>query len=263
MAERSHAFGKSYPYAPCDDVTGWFDSGGPTFNCAYYENEVNENACSFEGDLYENDGHTANSACCTCGGGGTYACSDVLGWVDSDGDNCSWYEMYQYESNKSSCSLYDSYAANGHSGSSACCACGGGEFTFTGACSANGQTCLAGTTCNDCCNEYTWWDYKVSQACGSEPCWSDGMVCGKDTTCSKCCNSAHNALGTQWQCGEGEITCSDVPGWYDAYGEEYDCTFYEVNDICSDDGSLFANLGHTANSACCACGGGEFTFTGA
>ncbi len=50
----------------CDEVEGWYDIDGPQFNCAWY---AAADACAGLGDDYENEGYTANTACCACGGG--------------------------------------------------------------------------------------------------------------------------------------------------------------------------------------------------
>jgi len=57
--------------------------------------------------------------------------------------------------------------------------------------------------------------------------------------------------------GGSSPECSDVPGWYDADGERYNCAWYGEGTNCEQHGSGFANAdGLTANDACCACGGG-------
>jgi len=49
-----------------DSPLGWHDSDGAQYNCAWYAQGTN---CQSYGDSYENDGKTANEACCACGGG--------------------------------------------------------------------------------------------------------------------------------------------------------------------------------------------------
>jgi hypothetical protein len=49
----------------------------------------------------------------------------------------------------------------------------------------------------------------------------------------------------------------DVLGWYDADGQEYDCTWYAQDGNCQLYGSELENFGYTANEACCVCGGGN------
>jgi len=71
------------------------------------------------------------------------------------------------------------------------CECEGGSCDYRGEpypCWGDGSICGAGTTCNNCCNAYSWWDSKFFTACGSEPCWSRGTICGAGTTCNNCCN---------------------------------------------------------------------------
>jgi len=52
---------------PCtDNPVGWHDSDGPDYNCEWYSQGSN---CDQYGDSYENDGKTANVACCACDGG--------------------------------------------------------------------------------------------------------------------------------------------------------------------------------------------------
>ena len=57
-----------------------------------------------------------------------------------------------------------------------------------GSCWSDGTLCGAGTTCDFCCNSYEYWNSKAFTACGSEPCWSKGSHCGAGTTCNNCCN---------------------------------------------------------------------------
>lgn len=54
-----------------DSPSGWYDSGGPVFNCDWYAFGIpGENSCEKDGDSYaDENGITANIACCTCGGG--------------------------------------------------------------------------------------------------------------------------------------------------------------------------------------------------
>merc|ERR1719276_641994 len=49
------------------DVLGWHDSDGD--DCAWHAGSGDNNECEEWGSCCENDGHTANTACCVCGGG--------------------------------------------------------------------------------------------------------------------------------------------------------------------------------------------------
>lgn len=73
------------------------------------------------------------------------------------------------------------------------CDCPGTSCLYRGgppSCWTDGTICGAGTTCNNCCNGYSWWTGKVFTACGYEPCWGSGTVCGIGTTCNSCCHGA-------------------------------------------------------------------------
>mmetsp|Transcript_29975 Transcript_29975/g.49482 ORF Transcript_29975/g.49482 Transcript_29975/m.49482 type:complete len:196 (+) Transcript_29975:63-650(+) len=47
----------------CDDVPGWADADD--YSCAWYDAEPAER-CALFGDSNAHDGHTANTACCSC-----------------------------------------------------------------------------------------------------------------------------------------------------------------------------------------------------
>lgn len=49
-----------------DNPLGWHDADGSQYNCVWYAQGTN---CETYGDGFENDGKTANEACCACGGG--------------------------------------------------------------------------------------------------------------------------------------------------------------------------------------------------
>jgi len=55
----------------CADITisgqPWHDSDGPHYHCSWYA--ANAAHCKQHGNSYENNGYTANKACCACGGG--------------------------------------------------------------------------------------------------------------------------------------------------------------------------------------------------
>jgi hypothetical protein len=55
----------------CTDVSGWYDADGPDYDCDWYAGGYPDDYCATCGHDYSNQGHTANSACCSCGGGGT------------------------------------------------------------------------------------------------------------------------------------------------------------------------------------------------
>ena len=121
----------------CTDVQGWKDSVGD--DCSWYNTTE---TCQSFGIGYYNDGNTALTACCSCGGGSHYAdtCLDVTmddgtPWTDSDGDGCNWYSKMEvgdddvyYDDGDTRCSYYgNEYENFGYTASTACCACGGGH----------------------------------------------------------------------------------------------------------------------------------------
>ena len=120
--------------------------------------------CIEWGDCCKNDGYTANTACCVCGGGiiteepndptksptkapvqaprptktptkqptkvPTKApvkpiCTNVSNWRDSDNDGCNWYT-----NNDPGCDDYGDCCKNqGYTANEACCFCGGGTIS--------------------------------------------------------------------------------------------------------------------------------------
>lgn len=73
------------PPSCVDSPADWYDADGEFYNCEWYANGDN---CGMYGDMYENDGYTANEACCVCGGGGTVSptppsCEDSRSVVDN------------------------------------------------------------------------------------------------------------------------------------------------------------------------------------
>jgi hypothetical protein len=132
------------PSSECEDVPGWYDADGPEYDCTWYAQYGN---CELFGSGLENDGYTANEACCVCGGGksesnpsetispsssfapsGENNCEDVPGWHDLDGQefDCTWYAQ------KSNCENYGSEFENdGFTANGACCVCGGGNTEST------------------------------------------------------------------------------------------------------------------------------------
>jgi hypothetical protein len=55
-----------------------------------------------------------------------------------------------------------------------------------------------------------------------------------------------------------DLTMSDGSPWHDSGGPEYNCQgHYQRNPAkCMEEGHMYANAGHSATTACCACGGG-------
>ncbi len=218
-----------------DSPSQWHDSGGSTFDCDWYDHSA---YCEWYGDDFaDEDGITANIACCTCGGGLTEStamapvpalapspsptetpvtppptpippmgedCSDSPpGWYDSDGPayDCEWY------SKSNNCQVHgDNYPDEyGITANIACCACSGGST-------------------------------------GSVP-----------TT-----TAPVPALAPSPSPIIGDICSDSPPGWHDSGGSFFDCEWYDLSNSCEWYGDNFADdYGITANIACCACGGGS------
>eukprot|EP00551_Chaetoceros_affinis_P006820 CAMPEP_0203678904 /NCGR_PEP_ID=MMETSP0090-20130426/33671_1 /ASSEMBLY_ACC=CAM_ASM_001088 /TAXON_ID=426623 /ORGANISM="Chaetoceros affinis, Strain CCMP159" /LENGTH=586 /DNA_ID=CAMNT_0050546347 /DNA_START=107 /DNA_END=1867 /DNA_ORIENTATION=- len=71
-----------------DDPIGWHDADGPDFTCDWYSQV---GYCARYGDEFENEGTTANQACCSCGGGndivggGGSLIENTIGYIIMDG----------------------------------------------------------------------------------------------------------------------------------------------------------------------------------
>lgn len=109
------------PKNVCTDISNWHDSDGPTFNCEWYASMDTELRCRHS-TRHPNNGYTALTACCVCGGGEEVQltdedCHDEPGWYDSRGKDCSWYEI------KSSRCRHERPGKNGLIAADACCIC--------------------------------------------------------------------------------------------------------------------------------------------
>jgi len=219
-----------------DSPVGWYDVDGPNFDCNWYASKDN---CEIYGDDHENEGMTANEACCVCGGGdklmpttspiaiptpsptaiptpspngpsGSTCIDNPIDWYDSGGEffDCIWYG-----SDASYCAnwgdLFENFNATANQ---ACCVCGGGDERPTSPTTAP----LSSPTMNP--------------------------------TLSPTSNMTNSE-------------CIDNPvGWYDSDGPNFNCTWYGLNaTFCADWGDMFENFNTTANKACCICGGGLHT----
>lgn len=124
----------------CTDVEGWEDSFAD--GCNWYadpsDDDGGETRCEAHGNSYKNLGHTANTACCTCGGGEGFleTCEDVAGYLDCGGDTCAFYvneevgdDDYEYDDGDTVCASFGWNCAgpSGLTPDEACCICGGGS----------------------------------------------------------------------------------------------------------------------------------------
>merc|ERR1719270_2778207 len=90
----------------CEDHTfkkkeKWHDSDGSKYDCQWYSKDNN---CENYGDGYENEGLTANKACCACGGGwsptttttttSTFT-SATYDYIQGETDKCVWVKNFR------------------------------------------------------------------------------------------------------------------------------------------------------------------------
>ena len=78
---------------------------------------------------------------------------------------------------------------------------------------------------------------------------ADGPTASPTTAC-QC--SDYDPSTDGWTDNDGP-----VEQWYDEDGPSYDCDWYAQGTRCAAYGNSYANFGKTANTACCACGGGS------
>ena len=205
------------PCSPgCDDYPeGWHDSGGESFDCNWYAKFKNN--CQSYGNSFENDGKTANEACCTCGGGRISTCNE------SDDS-----EIVDSTSEPSEAPSYSK--------------------TFTP--SSNPTQLLSQSKAPECSNSPDdWYDsagpqYDCNWYALSHNCKNYGH---------KYKNFGKTANQACCICGGGSSPCEDVQGWHDSGGTKYNCEWYSKSLHCIQYGDKYENGGYTANQACCAC----------
>uniref|UniRef100_A0A7S2LR02 Uncharacterized protein n=1 Tax=Leptocylindrus danicus TaxID=163516 RepID=A0A7S2LR02_9STRA len=147
----------------CFDVPGWKDTDGD--GCKWYATAVGVDdyyddkaeRCDLYGSCCETEGHTAETACCACGGGilteahpsvspaftpqptSTLqnGCVDMPGW-SNEGYDCVWFagdvgdDALEYDDASTRCGEYGAWANPVNvAANDACCVCGGGDRTAT------------------------------------------------------------------------------------------------------------------------------------
>jgi len=123
----------------CTDRPNWTDAEMDP--CSYYEG-VSEDGISFC-ELFGNccadeEGFTAQTACCVCGGGSDFEiCEDIPNWADCSDLPCAWYgadvgdddSKYDDTVSNNRCQVFGNECADpvtGLTANDACCQCGGG-----------------------------------------------------------------------------------------------------------------------------------------
>jgi len=110
------------------------------------------------------------------------------------------------------------------------------------------QNCSEDSECND------------NNPCTTDSCSNSVCVHTPIDGCTLCGNGVCEAGEDTGNC-PSDCPCVDDPnGWYDSYGDG--CAWYAPGSNCADYGDSYANLGTTANQACCVCGGGKPTSGG-
>jgi len=268
-----------------DSPTAWVDVEGD--RCADY---AQMEYCTAKGDYgnkwdkswgsfydFANQGHTALTACCSCGGGidATNQCKDKKDWTDADGDDCAAYLA------KSWCDITGAYGVGWHeewgtfadafnkgmTALQACCACGGGEYVGAARPESAGSHVQVRSTIIGCECKKDWIDEVTGKPCHDSCCNTDGDPNGnwcyvKDVKCEE------SDFGYCRLSGPRDKPCMDSPpAWVDAEGDA--CYDYEEKNMCTAWGGYgsgwkadwgtfdqYWNDGHSAITACCACGGG-------
>jgi len=269
----------SYYYEPtvipsvspsCYDYIGWVDSYEE--GCDWYE--VYDPGCPWYGDLYPNeDGITANEACCHCGGGfAPYNENDVSDPCDADWQNiastkylpgnhqsCEELEFYIFIVNNqtnSGVDLTEFYCSDLNNGTifmkDVCCICKANQY--------DDDTNDDDDTCVDIQILKPWpqrncqWFARNVSRC-EEFGESTILIQGDSNVTSRSANDVCCA------CGGGTRECHEFNDhWMDSHPDEsFTCSQYDSEERCAADGSGLIWLGHNANTQCCVCGGG-YTF---
>lgn len=93
----------------CEVLEETWHDGNEQFDCEHYGKDNN---CDLHGGQFENDGHTASTACCAC------SCN-IVGWEDSRSLGCDWYVH-----DPNACTNDGaSFENEGHTANTACCVC--------------------------------------------------------------------------------------------------------------------------------------------
>ena len=261
------------PTIHCTDFDGWVDDWGD--GCSFYQ-EYDVAGCPFYGS---DNGATPDaqyinawSACCHCGGGvsdgkassspsiskspmysvspSSTPCSDFDGWIDNLDNVCSWYEDY------GRCVTYGDiyYSIDLVFALDACCICGGGIKKVDPSINSDrSEVATQNATCSNLQIPRPWPDRDCDwfQMDAETRC----IEFGADTFYKFNDETIMTALDVCCSCGGGTSDCSDFPGWIDSHSHQpFTCLDFDRNEECSNTGSMYSNLGHDANSACCVCG---------
>lgn len=212
-----------------DNDSPWHDSwmsadGVYQADCAWYAADA-DSLCGKYGSGFEfpaYSGWTANVACCACGGGARNgaAIPEVPTCqnyvVEVEGESVPWHDDYM------GFAIYDC------------------------------DWYVAKNMCEDDSNDKYSWPQKNAWSANEACCGCGGGVLGTDS------QPELPPPETEYP-GCTDYTLEDGKPWHDSADQLYKCAWYSHNSNCVKYGSSFANpqnLGWTAQTACCACGGG-------
>ncbi len=306
---------------PCFDYIGWLDLYG--HGCDWYESYDDPGCPNDDPNYADSEGITASIACCYCNGGWLETpsafptssdtpsykydpsstpsltptdgppCYDYIGWLDSEGDGCDWYESYD----DPGCPNDGPYYADseGITASVACCYCNGGLLETPSAfptssdapsykydpSSTPSLTPTDGPPCYDYIgwldfygDECDWYESYDDPGCPNYgPYYADSEGVTASVACCYCNGglefssafpTSSNAPSYKYDpSSTPSLTPTDGPPCYDYIGwldfDGYGCDWYESYDVpgCSFYGPYYADSeGVTASKACCYCNGG-------
>jgi len=261
----------------CYDYPGWEDTEGD--NCTVYEKKNNDK-CS-QAYLYRNSSNnnmTATDACCACLGGyrndgvgsseieiggeilvpslsPTIECHDYPGWKDVYNYTCAFYEKQDI------CWWKVPGIVENATASEACCYCQGGH--------SDGDL-VPSFSPTVKCYDYPGWKDKIDRGCDHSaaakcnPKYANSQNISALDACCICDGGYRDgAIVPSFAPTESMMPsisylqqCNDFPFWYDIDGPKFNCTWYGQENKCALYGDAYTNMGHTANTACCACSNG-------
>ncbi len=262
----------------CYDYVRWVDYRGN--GCDWYETRI-ASGCLYNGDSWPNDdGITANDACCHCGGGFALYNDDDVGGGDNDALWKNVASTKYLPGSHQSCDELDYYISIFNSQTYSyvdltdfyCNDLNNGTVLMKDAC----YICKGNQNGDDTNNDYTdddngsnCEDVQISKPWPQRNCeWfaRDVSRCeefGASTILILTDSNvpARSANEVCCVCGGGTRECHEFnDDWMDSHPDQpFNCSQYDSEERCVADGSGLISFGHNANTQCCICGGG-YTF---
>ena len=215
----------SHTSSSCEDNKGsggttWHDSQGESYNCDWYSEGDN---CETYGDQYENDGYTANQACCACQSTGEPTVAPTEGPTDAPtvGETDEPTEAPTVGQTDAPTRLPSE------------------EPTVSPTDAPTEIETMFPT------EEPT---VGVTKHPTYAPTGADTPAPTEAPT-EAAPTEAPTVATTECE----DKTGSDGTTWHDSEGDSYNCDWYCEGDNCETYGDQYENDGYTANQACCAC----------